>query len=381
MNENQDQANQQAEVYSQSQTDNQAGAYSQPQTDNQAGAYSQPQTDNQAGAYGQSQMNQQGMYGQQGYGQPQMNQQGMYGQQGYGQPQMNQQGMYGQQGYGQPQMNQQMYGQQGYGQPQMNQQRMYGQQGYGQPQMNQQYAQMQINKPAKSSAGSEMINGLLKNILGLFKSPSDTACEMTDSENMVNGGILIGLNAIVTFIFSVIGLLILGMDFGPALGRGFYMLFFMIIANIIVTSALFISGGIIFKGGMTFGKAINVTGSFALYETVAVVLGIIFSLISGLLHKVEFLSDLVGGFAYIIFAAITFGGIIIAAHAAYDGLDAEDNKKIFTIITAIAMTILVLVIFDNVAQRVFKDSEVCARQVFTYFRNAASVFGYLDWLS
>ncbi len=353
MNENQDQANQQAEAYSQSQTDNQAGAYSQPQTDNQAGAYGQPQ------------MNQQGMYGQQGYGQPQMNQQGMYGQQGYGQPQMNQQGMYGQQGYGQPQMNQQMY----------------GQQGYGQPQMNQQYAQMQSNKPAKSSAGSEMINGLLKNILGLFKSPSDTACEMTDSENMVNGGILIGLNAIVTFIFSVIGLLILGMDFGPALGRGFYMLFFMIIANIIVTSALFISGGIIFKGGMTFGKAINVTGSFALYETVAVVLGIIFSLISGLLHKVEFLSDLVGGFAYIIFAAITFGGIIIAAHAAYDGLDADDNKKIFTIITAIAMTILILVIFDNVAQRVFKDSEVCARQIFTYFRNAASVFGYLDWLS
>ena len=45
------------------------------------------------------------------------------------------------------------------------------------------------------------------------------------------------------------------------------------------------------------------------------------------------------------------------------------------------MAILVLVIFDNVAQRVFKDSEVCARQVFTYFRNAASVFGYLDWLS
>ena len=380
MNENQDQANQQAEAYSQPQTDNQAGAYSQPQTDNQAGVYSQPQTDNQAGAYGQPQMNQQGMYGQQGYGQPQMNQQGMYGQQGYGQPQMNQQGMYGQQGYGQPQMNQQMYGQQGYGQPQMNQQ-MYGQQGYGQPQMNQQYAQMQFNKPAKSSAGSEMINGLLKNILGLFKSPSDTACEMTDGENMVNGGILIGVNAIVTFIFSVIGLLILGMDFGPAIGRGFYMLFFMIIANIIVTSALFISGGIIFKGGMTFGKAINVTGSFALYETVAVVLGIIFSLISGLLHKVEFLSDLVGGFAYIVFAAITFGGIIIAAHAAYDGLDAEDNKKIFTIITAIAMIILILVIFDNVAQRVFKDSEVCARQVFTYFRNAASVFGYLDWLS
>ena len=354
MNENQDQQ------FGQSQADQQAAAYSQPQMDQQ-GMYNQQ-------AYGQPQMNQQGMYNQQAYGQPQMNQQGMYNQQAYGQPQMNQQGMYNQQAYGQPQMNQQgMYNQQAYGQQQM----------YGQPQMNQQYAQMQ-NK--KSSAGGEFISGLLKKVVGLFKTPADAAGELVEGENMMTGGILIGVNAIVTFIFSIIGLLILGMDFGPALGRGFYMLFFMIMANIVITAALFVSGGIIFKGGMTFGKAINTAGTFALYETIAIVAGIIFELISGLFHKVEFLSGIIGGFAYILFAAVSIGGIIVAAHAAYDKMDLDDNKKIYAIIAAVVMAVVVITVFDNIAQKIF-DSGACAEQVMYYFKHAAEVFGYLDWLS
>ena len=352
MNENQDQQF--------GQPQGESPSSDQAQANQQTGAYSQAQT----GAYGQPQMNQQ-MYGQQGYGQGQMNQQ-MYGQQGYGQGQMNQQ-MYGQQGYGQPQMNQQMYGQQGYGQPQMNQQ-MYGQQGYGQPQIK------------KSSAANDMINGILKNVLGLFKTPADTAGEMVESENMVSGGILIGVNAVVTFVFSLIGLLIMGMDFGPALGRGFYMLVFMIIANIIITAGLFISGGIIFKGGMTFGKAINVSGTIAVYETIAVVVGIVFEIISGILHKVGFLSGIIGGFAYILFAAISIGGILVAAHAAYESLDLDDNNRLYAIIAAVVISIFLITVFDNIAQKIF-DSGACAEQVMYYFKHAAEVFGYLDWLS
>ena len=248
---------------------------------------------------------------------------------------------------------------------------------YGQPQMNQQYAQMQ-NK--KSSAGGELISGLLKKVVGLFKTPADAAGELVEGENMMTGGILIGVNVIVTFIFSIIGLLILGMDFGPALGRGFYMLFFMIMANIVITAALFVSGGIIFKGGMTFGKAINATGTFALYETIAIVAGIIFELISGLFHKVEFLSGIIGGFAYILFAAVSIGGIIVAAHAAYDKMDLDDNKKIYAIIAAVVMAVFVITVFDNIAQKIF-DSGACAEQVIYYFKHAAEVFGYLDWLS
>ena len=366
MNENQDQQ------FGQPQGENPSS--DQAQANQQTGAYSQAQT----GAYGQPQMNQQmygqQMYGQQGYGQGQMNQQ-MYGQQGYGQGQMNQQ-MYGQQGYGQPQMNQQMYGQQGYGQGQVNQQ-MYGQQGYGQPQMNQQYGQQQAKK---SSAANDMINGILKNVLGLFKTPADTAGEMVESENMVSGGILIGVNAVVTFVFSLIGLLIMGMDFGPALGRGFYMLVFMIIANIIITAGLFISGGIIFKGGVTFGKAINVSGTMAVYETIAVVVGIVFEIISGILHKVGFLSGIIGGFAYILFAAISIGGILVAAHAAYESLDLDDNNRLYAIIAAVVISIFLITVFDNIAQKIF-DSGACAEQVMYYFKNAAEVFGYLDWLS
>ena len=389
MNENQDQqfgqpqgenpaadqaqANQQSGSYSQPQAEQQSGSYSQPQAEQQAGTYSQPQAgaygQAQAGAYGQGQMNQQ-MYGQQGYGQGQM-----YGQQSYGQGQMSQQ-MYGQQGYGQGQMNQQMYGQQGYGQGQMNQQ-MYGQQGYGQPQMNQKYGQQQAKK---ASAGNDLINGILKNVFGLFKTPADTASEMIESENMVSGGILIGVNAVVTFVFSIIGLLIMGMDFGPALGRGFYMLVFMIIANIIITAGLFISGGIIFKGGMTFGKAINASGTIAVYETIAVVAGIVFEIISGILHKVGFLSGIIGGFAYILFAAVSIGGILVAAHAAYESLDLDDNTRIYAIIAAVVISIFLITVFDNIAQKIF-DSGACAEQVMYYFKHAADVFGYLDWLS
>ena len=381
MNENQDQQFGQPQAEQEPQ---QAGVYSQPQAEQepqQAGAYSQPQAEQepqQVGAYSQQQMygqqgyGQQQMYGQQGYGQQQM-----YGQQGYGQQQM-----YGQQGYGQ----QQMYGQQGYGQQQMygqqgyGQQQMYGQQGYGQQQMygQQVYGQVNTKKP---SGASVFVNELIQKVIGLFTKPADTSEEMMSKADMMTGGVLIGINAVVTFVFALLGLLVLGMNFGPALGRGFYMLFFMIIANIIITASVFVSGGVIFKGGIEFGKAINSAGIFALYETVAVVFGIVFELISGLLHKVGFLSGIIGGFAYILFAGISIGGIIVAARALYNDMDLDDNKKVFAIVAAVVMSVFLITIVDNIAQKIFNDSGTCAEQVLYYFKRAADVFGYLDWLS
>ena len=356
MNENQDQQFGQPQgeqrMADQAQTNQQAAAYSQPQM-NQQGAYNQQ-------GYGQ-QMNQQGAYNQQGYGQ-QMNQQ-MYNQQGYGQ-QMNQ-GAYNQQGYGQ-QMNQQMYGQQGYGQPQMNQQ-MYGQQGYAQPQ------------PKKPSAAGNMINDLLKNVIGLFKSPADTAGEMVHSDNMVPGGILAGVNAILSLIFVTVGFLIMGFDFGDSIAKGFYMFFFTIIAAAIMTAAVFIAGGIIFKGGITFGKALNAVGVFALYEAIAMVAGIIFEIISALFHKVDFLSGIIGGFGYILFLGISLCGIVIAAHALFDNLETNDNSKIFAVIAAIVISVFLITVIDNIAEKIFSDSATCAEQVLSYFKNAATVFGYRHW--
>ena len=368
MNENQDQQFGQPQgkqqVADQAQTNQQAAENSQPQADQQAAAYSQPQM-SQQGVYNQQgygqQMNQQGAYNQQGYGQ-QMNQQ-MYNQQGYGQ-QMNQ-GAYNQQGYGQ-QMNQQMYGQQGYGQPQMNQQ-MYGQQGYAQPQ------------PKKPSAVGNMINDLLKNVIGLFKSPADTAGEMVQSDNMVPGGIPAGVNAILSLIFVTVGFLIMGFDFGDSIAKGFYMFFFTIIAAVIMTAAVFIAGGIIFKGGITFGKALNAVGVFALYEAIAMVAGIIFEIISALFHKVDFLSGIIGGFGYILFLGISLCGIVIAAHALFDNLETNDNSKIFAVIAAIVISVFLITVIDNIAEKIFSDSATCAEQVLSYFKNAATVFGYRHW--
>ena len=331
MNENQDQQ------FGQPQGEQQVA--DQAQTNQQAAENSQPQADQQAAAYSQPQMSQQGVYNQQGYGQ-QMNQQGAYNQQGYGQ-QMNQQGAYNQQGYGQ-QMNQQMYGQQGYGQPQMNQQ-MYGQQGYAQPQ------------PKKPSAAGNMINDLLKNVIGLFKSPADTAGEMVQSDNMVPGGILAGVNAILSLIFVTVGFLIMGFDFGDSIAKGFYMFFFTIIAAVIMTAAVFIAGGIIFKGGITFGKALNAVGVFALYEAIAMVAGIIFEIISALFHKVDFLSGIIGGFGYILFLGISLCGIVIAAHALFDNLETNDNSKIFAVIAAIVISVFLITVIDNIAEKIFSD--------------------------
>ena len=418
MNENQDQQFGQPQgeqqVADQAQTNQQAAENSQPQADQQAAAYSQPQM-SQQGVYNQQgygqQMNQQGAYNQQGYGQQNYQQQGYqngyggfdgfdgfdpfgfgfgfggyqqgygqqgaYNQQGYGQ-QMNQQ-MYNQQGYGQ-QMNQGAYNQQGYGQ-QMNQQ-MYGQQGYGQPQMNQQmygqqgYVQPQPKKP---SAAGNMINDLLKNVIGLFKSPADTAGEMVQSDNMVPGGILAGVNAILSLIFVTVGFLIMGFDFGDSIAKGFYMFFFTIIAAVIMTAAVFIAGGIIFKGGITFGKALNAVGVFALYEAIAMVAGIIFEIISALFHKVDFLSGIIGGFGYILFLGISLCGIVIAAHALFDNLETNDNSKIFAVIAAIVISVFLITVIDNIAEKIFSDSATCAEQVLSYFKNAATVFGYRHW--
>ncbi len=350
MNENQDQQ------FGQPQGKQQVA--DQAQTNQQAAENSQPQADQQAAAYSQPQMSQQGVYNQQGYGQ-QMNQQGAYNQQGYGQ-QMNQ-GAYNQQGYGQ-----QMYGQQGYGQPQMNQQ-MYGQQGYAQPQ------------PKKPSAAGNMINDLLKNVIGLFKSPADTAGEMVQSDNMVPGGILAGVNAILSLIFVTVGFLIMGFNFGDSIAKGFYMFFFTIIAAVIMTAAVFIAGGIIFKGGITFGKALNAVGVFALYEAIAMVAGIIFEIISALFHKVDFLSGIIGGFGYILFLGISLCGIVIAAHALFDNLETNDNSKIFAVIAAIVISVFLITVIDNIAEKIFSDSATCAEQVLSYFKNAATVFGYRHW--
>ncbi len=339
--------------------ENQDQQYGQPQQAQAPGG--QPQMGQQM--YGQPQM------GQQMYGQPQMNQ-AQGGPQMYGQPQMGQaQG--GPQMYGQPQMGQQMYGQ-----PQMGQQ-MYGQpqmgQMYGQPQMGQMYGQQQ--RPA----GSFDFNDLLKSFLGLFSKPATTAEKIAGKSSMSTGLIFAGFNIIVTFLFVFLGLLTVGMSGGDSAARAFYMIFFLAIGYGVIASALFLTCGVIFKGGMTFTKAMNLTGIFAMYETGAFVASILFALISAGFHNIEFLSDIVAGLAYILFMVVSLCAVVIVVHTAFKDLPFSNDKNVLALIIVVAMAIFVISVFDNTAEKVFRDSGICADQIFNIFENARYRIAIYRW--
>lgn len=344
--------------------ENQDQQYGQPQQAQAPGG--QPQ---QGQAQGGPQQYSQPQMGQQMYGQPQMNQ-AQGGPQMYGQPQMGQaQG--GPQMYGQPQMGQQMYGQ-----PQMGQQ-MYGQpqmgQMYGQPQMGQMYGQ-----PARP-AGSFDFNDLLKSFLGLFSKPATTAEKIAEKSSMSTGLIFAGFNIIVTFLFVFLGLLTLGMSGGDSAARAFYMIFFLAIGYGVIASALFLTCGVIFKGGMTFTKAMNLTGVFAMYETGAFVASILFALISAGFHNIEFISDIVAGLAYILFMVVSLCAVVIVVHTAFKDLPFSSDKKVLALIIVVAMAVFVISVFDNTAEKVFRDSGICADQIFNIFENARYRIAIYRW--
>ena len=349
MNENKDQQPQMNQAQEGPQMGQQM--YGQPQMGQRMNG--QPQM-NQApkGPQMGQQMNGQPQMGQQMYGQPQM------GQQMYGQPQM------GQQMYGQPQMGQQMYGQ-----PQM------GQQMYGQPQMNQMYGQ-----PSRP-AGSLDFNDILKSFLGLFSKPATTAENIAGKDSMSTGLIFVGFNIIVTFMFVFLGLLSLGMSGGPSAARALYMIFFLAIGYGVIAASLFLTCGVIFKGGMTFTKAMNLTGIFAMYETGAFAVGILFALISGGFHNVEFLSNIVAGMAYILFIVISLCAVIVVVHTAFKDLPFSSDKKVLALIIIVSMVVFVISVFDNTAQKIFRDSGICADQIFSVFENARYHIGSLSWWS
>ena len=283
----------------------------------------------------------------------------------YGQPQQAQapggQPQMGQQMYGQPQMGQQMYGQ-----PQMGQM-------YGQPQMGQMYGQQQ--RPA----GSFDFNDLLKSFLGLFSKPATTAEKIAGKSSMSTGLIFAGFNIIVTFLFVFLGLLTLGMSGGDSAARAFYMIFFLAIGYGVIASALFLTCGVIFKGGMTFTKAMNLTGIFAMYETGAFVASILFALISAGFHNIEFLSDIVAGLAYILFMVVSLCAVVIVVHTAFKDLPFSNDKKVLALIIVVAMAIFVISVFDNTAEKVFRDSGICADQIFNIFENARYRIAIYRW--
>ena len=241
--------------------------------------------------------------------------------------------------------------------------------------MNQMYGQ-----PSRP-AGSLDFNDILKSFVGLFSKPATTAENIAGKDSMSTGLIFAGFNIIVTFLFVFFGLLILGMSGGPSAARALYMIFFLAIGYGVIAASLFLTGGVIFKGGMTFTKAMNLTGIFALYETVAFVAGILFALISGGFHNVEFLSNIVAGMAYILFIVISLCAVIVVVHTAFKDLSFSSDMKVLALLAAVFMVVFVISVFDNTAQKIFRDSGICADQIFSIFENARYYIESLRWWS
>ena len=230
-------------------------------------------------------------------------------------------------------------------------------------------------------AGSLDFNDILKSFLGLFSKPATTAENIAGKDSMSTGLIFAGFNIIVTFMFVFLGLLSLGMSGGPSAARALYMIFFLAIGYGAIAASLFLTCGVIFKGGMTFTKAMNLTGIFAMYETGAFAVGILFALISGGFHNVEFLSNIVAGMAYILFIVISLCAVIVVVHTAFKDLPFSSDKKVLALIITVSMVVFVISVFDNTAQKIFRDSGICADQIFSVFENARYHIGSLSWWS
>jgi hypothetical protein len=312
----------------------------------------------------QSYDNPQMMGGQQPYGNPQM----MGGQQPYGNPQM----MGGQQMYGNPQM---MGGQQPYGNPQM----MGGQQPYGNPQMmggQQMYGNPQMQQTAKRQGnGNAIIGKVVGGITGLISTPQDTIKNIVSEGNIAIGGIYIGIQAVVTFALVLLTFLLLGARACgmSSFGCAFYTLFFVIIMDAIIAGSLTLAAGVIFKGNMTFSKAVNVVGIFALYQTVANILAVIFAFIGGLSHKHFFMSV-----AFILFVGLTLVALIFGVVAALEACELDANIKIYTIGMALVIAIIGGVVVDNIGGKLCEDSGVSAENVYGMMNSTSYIKNMSD---
>jgi hypothetical protein len=302
--------------------------------------------------------------GQAPYGQPGRAPYGQPGQAPYGQPGRAPYGQPGQAPYGQP-------GQAPYGQPG---QAPYGQPGrapYGQPGQPPRPNQGMAQKPSGAGLGN-----LMNDVMSIIKTPAEGAKKFVRDGEIVSAAVLIGADALIAFIFTFIGVLVLGMSVGPAFGKAFYMLFYVVVSQAIMAAAVFVAGGSIFKGGMTFMKGLNVAAVYSLFQAVAILLGIVISIIAGLLHKVEFVSGIISGIAFILFASIWVAGLVVAIYGLCQNLALDDNKKIFTVLMTIIMVVFLVTIVDNLFEKVLPNS-TNAEQIFGYFTAVRYYFGWL----
>ena len=303
-----------------------------------------------------NQMN--GQYGGQ-YQQP-------YGAQGMPNQQMN--GQYG----GQYQQYQQPYGAQG-----MPNQQMNGQYGGQYQQYQQPYGAQGMPNGQMYRNQANPVGDLVGALVGLITSPHDTMKKLVSNANIVVGAIFVALQAVVAFALVLFSFLILGTDsmhISPV-GCAFYSLFFVIIMDIIAAGMLTLAGGVIFKGNLTFAKAVNVVGAFAIFQTVANIIAVICILIGGLSDTHFFIS-----LGYIFFVGITLLALVFGIDAAIQACELDANMKLYVIGAALVLTVLLGVALDNIGEKLFEDQDVSAYKIYYLMENADSVKEYSDWV-
>ncbi len=284
------------------------------------------------------------MNGQQ-YGQP------MNGQQFGGQPMGGQQ--YGQP-MGGPQYGQPMGGQQ-YGQP------MGGPQ-YGQPMGGPQYGQPMGGQQYRPQP-NPVVTNCIQGFLGLLTSPADAIRNLMSSANIATGSIFIGLHAIVSFLFVLISLAVIG---GKNLANPiFYALIMVIVLEFAVAGVATLLIGIVFRGGVNFNQAITATGIAAAYGAVAVAASCIISLLAALTEV-----RAIGSFADILYRSIMFVGIMLAIKAVMDVANLNPNQKIIAAAATVLVCLIVCVFLDFLGGKIADGTTIS---------NIQSVIGSADW--
>lgn len=296
---------------------------------------------------------------------PQMNNQQFGGQpmngQQYGQPMNGQQ--FGGQPMGGPQYGQPMGGPQ-YGQPMGGQQ--YGQPmggpQYGQPMGGPQYGQPMGGQQYRPQP-NPVVTNCIQGFLGLLTSPVDAIRNLMSSANIATGSIFIGLHAIVSFLFVLISLAVIG---GKNLANPiFYALIMVIVLEFAVAGVATLLIGIVFRGGVNFNQAITATGIAAAYGAVAVAASCIISLLAALTEV-----RAIGSFADILYRSIMFVGIMLAIKAVMDVANLNPNQKIIAAAATVLVCLIVCVFLDFLGGKIADGTTIS---------NIQSVIGSADW--
>ncbi len=227
--------------------------------------------------------------------------------------------------------------------------------------------------PQRANNSGNIVGEVVEGITGLITTPHDTMQKLVSNANIAVGGILIALQAVIAFILVFFSFLILGTrSMGiSAIGCAFYAFFFVLIIDIIAAGMLTLMGSTILKGNLTFGKSANAVGVFAIFQTVANILAVIFILIGGLADVHFFIS--VG---YILFVGITLLALVFGITAASMACELDGNVKLYTIGVALILTVLLGVAVDNIGEKLFEEQNVSAYKIYSMMEGSDTVKEY-----